>query len=29
MITALQKTLEIQKEIDSIYEEVEKDIIKI
>ena len=29
MITALQKTLEIQKEIDNIYEKVEKDIIKI
>ena len=29
MVTALQKTTEIQKEIDNIYEEVEKDIIKI
>jgi hypothetical protein len=29
MVTALQKTIEIQKEIDNIYEEVEKDLIKI
>jgi predicted helicase len=29
MVTALQKTIKIQKEIDNIYEEVEKDLIKI
>jgi len=29
MVTALQKTIEIQKEIDNLYEEVEKDIIEI
>jgi hypothetical protein len=28
MVTALQKTIEIQKEIDNIYEEVERDIIE-
>jgi len=29
MITALQKTIEIQKEIDNIYEEFEKNIIEV
>jgi hypothetical protein len=29
MVTALQKTIEIQKEIDNIYEEVEKNIIEV
>jgi len=29
MVTALQKTIEIQKEIDNVYEEVEKNIIEV
>lgn len=29
MVTALQKTIEIQKEIDNLYDEIEKDIIEI
>ena len=28
MITALQKTIEIQQEIDNIYEKIEKNIIE-
>jgi len=29
MVTALQKTIEIQQEIDNIYEEVERNIIEV
>jgi hypothetical protein len=29
MVTALQKTIEIQKEIDNIYEKVERNIIEV
>jgi hypothetical protein len=29
IVTALQKTIEIQQEIDNIYKEVEKDVIEI
>jgi hypothetical protein len=29
MVTALQKTIEIQKEIDNIYKKVERNIIEV